>query len=189
MKSVLDYVLVKHDFFTKKECDEAIQELEEKGQFEPHRFYDANTDKSGELSGSQELDVGYCDINLTNKIMEKMPKAIESYMLTANTENYWNNYTGFSIPRYNKYIKNKKMAWHVDHIYSLFDGSIRGVPILSCLFVLNDNFTGGEFILFENTQIKVKQGDLLIFPSNFMYPHRVEPVTEGIRWTAISWIY
>ena len=32
-------------------------------------------------------------------------------------------------------------------------------------------------------------GDILIFPSNFMYPHRVEPVKKGIRFSFVSWVY
>ena len=34
-----------------------------------------------------------------------------------------------------------------------------------------------------------KTGDVLIFPSNFMYPHRVTEVKRGIRYSAISWVW
>ena len=39
------------------------------------------------------------------------------------------------------------------------------------------------------TTIDLSKGDIIIFPSNFMYPHKVEPVTKGIRYSYISWIW
>jgi predicted 2-oxoglutarate/Fe(II)-dependent dioxygenase YbiX len=43
--------------------------------------------------------------------------------------------------------------------------------------------------MFGDEEIKFKTGDLLIFPSNFLYPHRVEPVTKGVRYSFISWTW
>ena len=54
---------------------------------------------------------------------------------------------------------------------------------------LNDNYEGGEFIMFDNHEIKFKQGDLIIFPSNFLYPHKVEPVIKGTRYSFVSWVW
>ena len=81
------------------------------------------------------------------------------------------------------------MALHCDHIHSLFEGNRKGIPILSVLGVLNDDYNGGEFIMFDDYEIKFKQGDILIFPSNFMFPHKVEPVTKGTRYSFISWVW
>jgi predicted 2-oxoglutarate/Fe(II)-dependent dioxygenase YbiX len=81
------------------------------------------------------------------------------------------------------------MANHCDHIHSLFDGTHKGIPIISVIGVLNDNYKGGEFIMFDNMKIELKQGDVMLFPSNFLYPHRVEPVTEGTRYSFVSWAW
>ena len=62
----------------------------------------------------------------------------------------------------------------------MFDGERKGIPILSVLGVLNDDYEGGEFVLIDEKLIYQKE-ILLIFPSNFMYPHKVEPVTKYIR--------
>ena len=37
--------------------------------------------------------------------------------------------------------------------------------------------------------VTLKKGDVIIFPSNFMYPHKVEPVTKGTRYYYISWVW
>ena len=81
------------------------------------------------------------------------------------------------------------MAEHCDHIHSMFDGKTKGIPTLSVLGTLNDNYKGGDFIMFKKNKINLKQGDLLIFPSIFLYPHRVEPVLQGIRYSYISWVW
>ena len=80
------------------------------------------------------------------------------------------------------------MALHADHIQSIFDGEKKGIPILSILGVLNNDYEGGEFYLIDDI-IDLKKGDVIIFPSNFMYPHKVEPVTKGTRYSYISWIW
>ena len=80
------------------------------------------------------------------------------------------------------------MALHADHIHSIFDGERKGIPILSVLGVLNDDYEGGEFVLIDE-KIDLSKGDIIIFPSNFMYPHKVEPVTKGTRYSYISWIW
>jgi predicted 2-oxoglutarate/Fe(II)-dependent dioxygenase YbiX len=80
------------------------------------------------------------------------------------------------------------MALHADHIHSMFDGERKGIPILSVLGVLNDDYEGGEFYLIDK-KTDLSKGDIIVFPSNFMYPHKVEPVTKGTRYSYISWIW
>ena len=81
------------------------------------------------------------------------------------------------------------MALHCDHIKSLFEGERKGIPTLSLLGTLNDDYDGGEFVMWDKKVIPMKTGDLLILPSNFLYPHKVEPVTKGIRYSYISWVW
>jgi predicted 2-oxoglutarate/Fe(II)-dependent dioxygenase YbiX len=43
--------------------------------------------------------------------------------------------------------------------------------------------------MFDDYEIKFKQGDVIIFPSLFLYPHKVEPVKKGTRYSYISWVW
>jgi predicted 2-oxoglutarate/Fe(II)-dependent dioxygenase YbiX len=81
------------------------------------------------------------------------------------------------------------MHEHCDHIRDIFEGKNRGVPILSVLGVLNEDYTGGEFVMFQDERIELKTGDLMIFPSSFLYPHKVNPVIEGVRYSFVSWVW
>ena len=38
-------------------------------------------------------------------------------------------------------------------------------------------------------KIPFKTGDILIFPSTFLYPHVVKEVTEGTRYSFVAWAY
>tara|TARA_R100000697_G_scaffold33704_2_gene45212 strand:- start:1515 stop:2093 length:579 start_codon:yes stop_codon:yes gene_type:complete len=62
--------------------------------------------------------------------------------------------------------------------------------VLTCSFILNDDYDGGEFVFFGNTyKIPPKAGSAVVFPSNFCFPHAVTPVTNGNRHAVITWIH
>ena len=72
----------------------------------------------------------------------------------------------------------------------MFDGQRKGIPTLSVLGSLNNDYEGGEFLMFdEEKEYKIKAGEIMIFPSVFLYPHRVAPVTKGTRDTFVSWVW
>jgi predicted 2-oxoglutarate/Fe(II)-dependent dioxygenase YbiX len=81
------------------------------------------------------------------------------------------------------------MKEHCDHIHSLFDGERKGIPILSIVGLLNDDYQGGDFIMWGSKKINLKTGDVLVFPSNFLFPHRISPINNGIRYSFVSWAW
>ena len=189
MNKELDFYIQKtENFLDKNICNNTLKELKILKDWKEHTFYDSVSGSKHKLSGVQELDVSYSVITNTPIIMEKIHLALFNYMKHINFD-WYSGWAGYTPIRFNRYEKNKKMANHCDHIHSIFPGDPKGVPILTVLGLLNDNYTGGEFMMFEDTEIKFKQGDLIIFPSNFLYPHRVEPVITGERYSFISWVF
>jgi len=188
-KNLKDYI-VKQTFFLDNEfCEETLKQLHSNYDWQQHTFYNSKTGNFAPHSGNQELDILYTnDINNTNIIQKKIWQGIDNYIKTINFSWFggWNGYTPI---RYNRYSETRKMALHCDHIHSMFDGERKGVPILSVLGVLNDDYEGGEFIMFDDFKIDIKKGELLIFPSSFLYPHKVNPVTKGTRYSYISWVW
>ncbi len=72
---------------------------------------------------------------------------------------------------------------HVDHM-DLYP------RVLSCSLILNDNYDGGDFVFFdEEYLIEKKKGSIIMFPSNFCFPHAVTPVSNGDRHAIITWIH
>lgn len=186
-KRLEDYVIKLQGFLDEKFCDETIKQLK-KSKWEDHYFHNSLTNENVKRSGNQELEVSFQQIPNKKIIMDKLYTAIDTYQRTIDFP-WWNTWNGYTKLRFNRYTKTRKMALHCDHIHTIFDGERKGVPILSCLGALNDDYTGGEFVLFGDTVVELKKGELLIFPSNFLYPHKVEPVKKGKRYTYISWVW
>ena len=192
MKTKLkDYILHLDNWIPKNIIDKSIKELSDDNTWKRHTFTNSKTFKSKSLNGDKELDICFGN-NLTylEKLHELTWKALEKYIVIEKFGgDTFNGWKGFSSIRFNRYEKGQIMSKHQDHIQSLFTGNRRGIPILSIVCVLNDNYEGGEFIMFDNYEIKFKAGDLIIFPSVFLYPHLVKPVTKGTRYSFVSWCY
>ena len=86
-------------------------------------------------------------------------------------------------------LKYKKGNFYKKHI----DAYHQVNRHLSFIINLNEDYEGGELIFYypHNQQpyskVNLKTGDLVMFPSNFMYPHSVEPVLSGTRYSIVCW--
>ena len=181
------YIKEYRNVFTREFCENAVDEMK-KLEFKQHEFYNPTTEKY--FSKENELSISWQQIPQHKQIMDTMFNYVGRYQeLHLRNIPYWRGWNGISQARYNKYAETTQMAPHVDHIHSLFQGERKGVPILSVLGVLNDDFVGGEFMILNDYEVNLMAGDLLIFPSNFMYPHYVKPVKKGVRYSYISWVW
>tara|TARA_R100000664_G_scaffold10674_1_gene17580 strand:- start:2576 stop:3127 length:552 start_codon:yes stop_codon:yes gene_type:complete len=64
---------------------------------------------------------------------------------------------------------------------------------LSVIINLNDNYEGGDLVFFDQKNVEVKRlnlikGSIVFFPSNFMYPHMIEPIKKGTRYSIVAWL-
>jgi predicted 2-oxoglutarate/Fe(II)-dependent dioxygenase YbiX len=189
MKKDLDFYIKKHsNFLTTDICIKTIEELKNT-KWKENKFYDPKSNTTHTLSGNLENDYSFDNkISTHNLIMEKLWIVVKNYIDELNFP-WFVGWQGYTELRFNRYYQNKKMAEHCDHINSIFDGQRKGIPTLSIVGSLNDDYEGGDFIMFEDKKIDIKQGELIIFPSLFLYPHRVEPVIKGTRYSYVSWVY
>ena len=76
-----------------------------------------------------------------------------------------------------------------DHLSSHTDDNGGNKPRVSMLFYLNDDSVGGE-IVFDLLNIKYfpKKGDILIFPSSYIYRHHVAKIISGVRYSVASFM-
>lgn len=80
-----------------------------------------------------------------------------------------------------KYTPGGEYTMHID-------ASIRMHRTLTAILLLNDNFTGGELAFpISGLEVKLKPGEIIIFPSNFVFIHTVYPVKSGIRYAVVTW--
>ena len=65
---------------------------------------------------------------------------------------------------------------------------------VSVILNLNEGYEGGDFEFYHPNgkevlqTVKQEKGTLIYFPSNFMYPHSVTPITKGTRYSVITWL-
>ena len=78
---------------------------------------------------------------------------------------------------------------HQDHINALFDGKEKGIPILSMIINLNTDYEGGELFFWNDHTIQPGIGDIIIFPSLFLYPHGIKEIKSGKRYSGVSWAW
>lgn len=182
-----DYVKLYKGAIDNDTCDLTVSELSTKC-FNTHKFYYEDT---GEYkSHEKELSSFYATSQemTHNAIMSHTWNTIRQYVNELEMP-WWNTWQGYTYPKYNKYVLGTRMEEHCDHIKDMFDGNRKGIPILTVIGALNDDYVGGEFILFKDKTYTLEKGDIIIFPSNFLYPHRVNEVITGIRYSFASWVW
>ena len=180
-----DYVKIYENFLEKDLCKNIVEQIKN-SEWEKHSF---STYRKEPIQYKNELSVSWSESKLKKELWEKLWYAIERYIVKDFNFKWFDGWNGYTEIRFNKYETGTKMEHHCDHIHNMFDGQRRGIPTLSIVGCLNNDYEGGDFIMWESEKIKIPEGAVLIFPSNFMYPHKVSPVTKGIRYSYVSWVY
>ena len=79
-----------------------------------------------------------------------------------------------------RYGEGQHFQEHHDHGYSYN-------CVVSLVGYPNDDYEGGElYFRLQDLTIKPTAGDLFIFPSNFMYPHKAMPVKSGVKHSIVT---
>jgi len=187
VRQLTDYIKVYPGVITPSLCAAVLDDLA-RAEWRAHSWQGYGAEPI-EHHSEQELTVtdGHSPV-ITDHVAHCVATALQAYVNELADPGLRGG-SGISRPRYNRYQINNVMEQHCDHIYDLFDGDRKGIPVLSVVGALNDNYKGGEFVMFEDTHIPLPSGSVMVFPSVFLYPHRVEPITEGIRYSLVSWAW
>jgi predicted 2-oxoglutarate/Fe(II)-dependent dioxygenase YbiX len=139
---------------------------------------DENTSKIDK--GSRDcsvLTISSSNLDLYNYVEEKMLKCLDDYCLRYNIFNQLLNDQWQML----RYGNGQKFDNHADDSPM----SPRNISITA---YLNNDYEGGE-LEYENFGLSFcpEAGDVLVFPSNFVYTHRVAPVKSGTRYALVNW--
>ena len=164
-------------------CNDLIQYYKEHGSWSESTF-SSNTENTGKSSVSMNQYWVTPKDKFYNILDKTFKSAVDDY-IKEYTRITPVAYTAF---RLNHYAEGGFMRNHTDNIYKSH-GQQYGYPHLTSLVFLNDNYEGGEFLMCNSTQkFKLKQGSVIVFPSNFMFDHEVAKVTKGNRYTCMTWV-
>ncbi len=119
---------------------------------------------------------------------------------------HWSNYLLDTFSKYvQKYLSNfsqdltvqlndiQVLKYNVGGHYKLHVDNGTTIPrTISLIFIVNDGYEGGNLVFSNPERTKeitaeTKKNSLIIWPSNFLYPHKVTPVTSGVRYSVVAW--
>ena len=188
MNKNLDFYIKTYSLLNEKECKKIIKTIKTY-EWSQHEYSDPITLKKVAQNGSKELDVSYDKTeNETHQLlMKKIWDSFSNYLNDLKFP-WYHTWAGFTPVRYNRYKNNQIMSIHCDHIHTIFEGQRRGIPTMTALGLLNENYEGGQLVMLDQ-EITMKTGDIIVFPSNFLYPHGVKPVIKGTRYSFVSWAF
>ncbi len=182
---IFEYPLLSED-----ECDQIVSTLDEEDGWKDFMWYGSDyqqvdIDKRSNLQSSRnQIATEIIQPHISNELFSAFHT---TYHDSENTygDSFWENCSGI---KFNKYVEGDYLSPHHDHIRDFFEGQFRGIPITSVVGVLNDEFEGGEFRFWRDYTVNIPKGHVVAFPSLYLFPHEVTPVTKGVRYSWITWI-
>lgn len=184
MNQLQDYIIVVPNAVPHDVCDEIINEYKNSNEWV------LSTVQNGVLNTS----IRNCSVIgiSTNDVISKnleVRKTIDDKIFSA---------ASYALSQYRKIFPTSSssqdtgydlLRYETGQYYGLhIDSFVQHPRELSCSFLLNDEYEGGAFSFFDKKIVhNLKKGDALLFPSNFMFPHEIEKITSGTRYSIITW--
>ena len=182
---VKDYIF-KYNLLPGDVCDSIVNRLEKRNKWEPHGWYDAVTKSEDTKADFLTVKDEKCRLKIFPYIRELCMQFHEKYYVKENTNSdiFW---SVTSSIKFNKYSVGESIQPHHDHIHDMFDGKFKGIPTVSIIGALNEDYEGGQLTFWNDYVVELRKGDVVAFPSVFMFPHEVQPVTSGTRYSWVTW--
>jgi predicted 2-oxoglutarate/Fe(II)-dependent dioxygenase YbiX len=179
-----DYIYIVKNALSVSLCDEILNEFKNSDEWQDTLVGSGSIEKN--IRNCQTIGISFSGVIQKNSdVRHELDDAV--FDSAANCiQEYNNKFPLCKIQEDSGYelLKYTKGCFYIEHTDS-FKQRPRAV---SCSFILNDDFEGGEFAFFnKELKYKLEKGDAIMFPSNFMYPHEIMPVTKGTRYSIITW--
>ena len=180
-----NFILVLDGVFTPQLCDAILEEYASCDDW-VDTVIGGGADVDKTIRNCSAIGMSYSSIIGKN---QNTRTALDKYMHASVSEiiaKYTKNFPNCVIQQDSGYelLKYTEGQFYIQHTDS-FKERQRAV---SCSISLNDDYEGGEFAFFDRElKYKLSKGSAILFPSNFMYPHEIMPVTKGTRYSVITW--
>lgn len=184
--NLASYIVVLEKILSVDFCKQLIAEFENSDEWKPAKIgMRADVDKN-----VRNLDViALSDSQVIQKNFKVRDK-IKTTLFRATGDAIRKYQSLFPFCRVAEGMGFELLRYKVGGFYGLHTDSFKRVPReLTFTFTLNDDFEGGEWSFFcgEKT-FNPPEGSVVAFPSNFMFPHEIMPVTEGARYSIVTWM-
>ena len=163
-------ILKEKILFSKEECDYIINLSKKLDKVNPYGYKDN--------LNNEKITIKYC--------VWPLDRNDKTQWIFDKIHIYFTNKTNIKIKKeldkiyIHKYIEGQKFEKHTDTFYKT---QIHNVGVC-----LNDDYDGGEFVLYNPELIlPKKQGSIYTFP-NTQY-HEVKEILNGERWSIIGFLH
>lgn len=183
-KNIEDYIVVMEDVIPLELCDKILKEYADSNDWQTSTIATGDTN-----TNVRNTDIIGISANTVIEKNSEVRKELDSNVFTyANKviNAYNQKFPTAMIQQDNGYdlLRYKTGGFYVQHT----DSFMQQPRAVSCSIALNDDYEGGEWAFWNREKIvRVKKGSVIMFPSNFMYPHEILPVSKGTRYSIITW--
>lgn len=183
MTDLKDYIVVVKDVLSHEVCDAILREYSDSSEWQ-----DSYT-RGGLLKDIRNVQTILMSeqncISINPEVRKNLDSEVFNGASIANRK-YNDKFSHAHIEQDSGY---ELLRYKQGQFYTQHTDSCKDIPrTISCSFALNDNYEGGEFAFFSREiSVRVPKGSAILFPSNFMYPHEILPVTSGIRYSIVTW--
>ncbi len=179
------YVMVFEGLLSDQICDQMIAEFAASDEWKPAMVGDRVV----------EPDIRRVDVIEISKrsVLERTPgvrRRLEQALYTAAlgaVRRYENQFPHCRIVEGQPF---ELLRYRAGGFYRTHTDSFKRVPrSLSCSFALNDDFDGGDWSFFGgDCTLRPPKGSIVLFPSNFLFPHEILEVRRGTRYSVVTWM-
>lgn len=183
-KTLDDYIIVLENLVPDELCDSILTEYANSSDWSTSTIAtgEAMTDvRNTDIIGISIAEV----INKNFQTRKELDNRLFTYANQAIVE-YNKRFPSAMIQQDSGYdlLRYKEGGFYIQHT----DSFMQQPRAVSCSIALNDDYEGGEWAFWDREKtLRIKKGSVIMFPSNFMYPHEIMPVTKGTRYSIITW--
>jgi len=183
-RQLQDYIRIYNDIIDPDLCDRILNEYSNSNEWNSTMVGEGVVNENVRncsvvhLSDTEVIDRNFeirkfLDVEIHSQLLKVVEKYSEEHQHFAPSID-----TGYDLLRYNE------GQFYTQHV----DSFVQQQRSISCSIFVNDDYGGGEFAFFDREMmVKGSKGSVIVFPSNFMFPHEIMPVTKGTRYSIITW--
>jgi len=121
-------------------------------------------------------DEAYKDLEAVyNEVMAGVRECVKHYSGLYNLQLDYEESTNFV-----QYKEGQHFSVHPDSGFSYSCA-------VSTIGYINDGYEGGEYLMpYQDVKFTPEMGDVIIHPSDFIYAHASLPVTNGVKYSAVT---
>jgi hypothetical protein len=192
-----EFILEKPNSLSCDTCDKIVNIFEKfkdkhyKGLAGKNLNLNKSVKNTIDLNIFEILDYDEESIKIKNILMNEISNNLNGYLNyvdpTLTLANIYKHELSYDTFLIHKYIKNTgRFTYHNDFSILIKDNKYR---VLNFMWYLNDVSIGGETEFFGYYKIKPEIGKMIMFPSDWFFPHCGKVPISNDKYVLTGWIY